>query len=100
MLILIRRWSRQGSLLTCKTGPEEVDGSSEGGSDDVDGDHEDGRGRERDVSRMVTGFGLRKLDVSADVGTGVDRGGASEVAGLLNSSEMKAQVVTSGGEGV
>jgi len=64
-LILMRRWSKQGSLLTCTTGPEEVDGSSDVGNDDVNGGYEEGG--ERDVSGMVSG--LSKLDVSADVGT-------------------------------
>ncbi|CAN0026297.1 unnamed protein product [Pylaiella littoralis] len=73
------RWSKQGSLLTCKAGPEE---ESENDDTDVDGDdHRDDEDEEddddeqteapaaaaiakRDVSRMVSGM-MTNLDVSS-----------------------------------
>lgn len=74
------RWSKQGSLLTCKAGPEEDDEDDD--DTDIDGDvNHDGDDDDvddeviqqaptaidsRDVSRMVSGM-MTNLDVSSKV---------------------------------
>lgn len=71
------RWSKQGSLLTCKAGPEEDDdGTDVDDNDDeqTDGDDEQTEAppaavADRDVSRMVSGM-MGNLDVSSNVRKG------------------------------